>query len=112
MFRFCIFLHFNILSLLGNLKAKLQVSVSNGKALELVSQFGIQNAWFAFLKVRGLNLSKEEAEKAAVLKHFRNKVRRLQKTADTLKDRRQELDAFMSDSFFVFLSVHSLLSEI
>lgn len=77
-------------------------------ALQLVSQFGVQNAWFAFLKVRGLTLSSEDAEKAVALKVFRAKIKRTKKIADDLKDRKDELESFMSQQFDTFLQTNSI----
>lgn len=84
------------------------VTVSNSMALQLVSQFGVQNAWFAFLKVRGLTLSSEDAEKAVALKVFRAKIKRTKKIADDLKDRKDELESFMSQQFDTFLQTNSI----
>uniref|UniRef100_A0A915DZN6 Uncharacterized protein n=1 Tax=Ditylenchus dipsaci TaxID=166011 RepID=A0A915DZN6_9BILA len=84
------------------------VVVSNGQALDLVCQFGVQNAWYAYLKLRGMNLSKEEAEKAVALKKFRNKIRRLKKAAENLKDRHEDFDLFLNKEFSTFLEPNSL----
>lgn len=75
------------------------VAVSNGMALDLVSQFGIQNAWFAILKLTGMNVFKEESEKTKALKHFRNKIQRIKKNVENLKSRHDEFNNFLSKEF-------------
>lgn len=75
------------------------VTVSNGMALDLVSKFGIQNAWFAILKLTGMNMFKEESEKAKALKHFRNKVQRIKKNVENLKTRPDEFNIFLGKEF-------------
>ncbi|KAH7725461.1 Protein C29E4.12 [Aphelenchoides avenae] len=77
------------------------VTVSNNMALDLVGQFGMQNAWHAYLKLRGLNLTKDEAEKVLSIKRFRNKVRRLKQTINTLKGRSDDASTFLSKEFTI-----------
>jgi hypothetical protein len=66
-------------------------------ALNLVSQFDVENAWFAFQKVRGVRDldSQEEQLKTAALKRFRAKVQRVQAAADALKDQTEERSEFL-----------------
>lgn len=85
------------------------VTVSNGMALDLVTQFGMQNAWFAILKLTGINV-KEESEKAKALKHFRNKIQRIKKNVANLKTRPDEFNKFLNKEFnqnFIIESNHS-----
>ncbi|KAL7072914.1 hypothetical protein ACQ4LE_008031 [Meloidogyne hapla] len=90
------------------------VTVSNGMAVQLVAQFGIRNAWFAFLKLRGMKLKNEEAENAREsFTYFRNKIghlRRLTKEFNEKKEKNVEesaknsfdaLSAADFDNFFV-----------
>lgn len=77
------------------------VTVSNSMAMDLVDQFGMQNAWHAFLKLRGMNLTKDEAEKVLPVKRFRNKVRRLKQTIGTLKDRSDDASTFLAKEFSI-----------
>ena len=67
-------------------------------ALELVSKFGVDNAWFAFLKVRGVDgQAQDEALTNAATNRFRERVERAQKAFDHLKESgsKDELDEFM-----------------
>ncbi|KAI1726511.1 hypothetical protein DdX_03232 [Ditylenchus destructor] len=84
------------------------INVNNGTALELVRNFGIQNAWYAFLKLRGMNLSKEDADKAEALKRFRSKIRRLKKTSESLKEKPDDYHIFAGKEFGTFLQPDSL----
>lgn len=84
------------------------VTVSNGMALDLVSQFGVPNAWYAFLKLRGMNLSKEEAEKTQALKRFRNKISRVKKSVEGLKTKPDDYNKFLNKEFSTFLEANSL----
>lgn len=84
------------------------VPVTNGTVLQLVSQFGIQNAWHAFLKLRGLNLPKEEAEKVFPIKRFRDKIRRLKATNETLKERSDDCSTFHAREFNAVLNTAAL----
>ena len=68
----------------------------------------MQNAWYAYLKLQGMNLSKEEAERAVALKKFRNKIKRLKKAAESLKARPQDIDLFLAKEFSSFLKPNSL----
>ncbi|CAK5074800.1 unnamed protein product [Meloidogyne enterolobii] len=91
------------------------VTVSNGMAVELVAQFGIQNAWFAFLKLRGMKLKNEEAENAREsFTYFRNKIGHLRRLTKEFNEKQKEkgceeatknsFDALSSadfDNFFV-----------
>lgn len=87
------------------------VLVTNGMALDLVSQFGTQNAWYAFLKLRGLTLSKSEADKALILKIFRNKIRQLRRNADMLSDQTTEYNNLLSKEFSAVFIESSVVSS-
>jgi hypothetical protein len=87
--------------------------------LQLVAEFGIRNAWFAFLKLRGMKLNNEEAKNAREsFAYFCNKIGHLCRIAreskgDNGKQKEksgEELDAVSSldalssadfDNFFV-----------
>uniref|UniRef100_A0AC34PWJ5 Uncharacterized protein n=1 Tax=Panagrolaimus sp. JU765 TaxID=591449 RepID=A0AC34PWJ5_9BILA len=75
------------------------VKVTNGTVLDLVNQFGIQNAWLAVLKLRGYSVSKEEGETLLPIKRFRERVRKLKSTAETLKSRSDDSTTFLSKEF-------------
>lgn len=88
------------------------VLVTNGMTLDLVSQFGTQNAWYAFLKLRGLTLAKSEADKALALKRFRNKIRQLRRNADLLRDRNVEYNNLLGKEFSAALIESSIASSV
>lgn len=87
------------------------VLVTNGMALDLVSQFGTQNAWYAFLKLRGLTLAKSETDKALALKRFRNKIRQLRRNADLLRNRNTEYNNLLGKDFSAALIESSIVSS-
>ena len=75
------------------------VKVTNSTVLDLVNQFGIQNAWSAVLKLRGHNVTKEGGESILPIKRFRERVRKLKQTAETLKSRSDDSTTFLSKEF-------------
>ncbi|KAE9550744.1 hypothetical protein FO519_006045 [Halicephalobus sp. NKZ332] len=75
------------------------VKVTNSTVLDLVNQFGIQNAWSAVLKLRGYNVTKEGGESILPIKRFRERVRKLKQTAETLKSRSDDSTTFLSKEF-------------
>uniref|UniRef100_A0A183BM89 Homeobox protein prospero n=1 Tax=Globodera pallida TaxID=36090 RepID=A0A183BM89_GLOPA len=83
------------------------VCVSNGMALQLVSQFGIRSAWHAFLRMRGMKVNSEEANGAVdSLKYFHNKIGRLRREVGELKaqagaEKEEQLLAENFDTFLV-----------
>uniref|UniRef100_A0A914HYZ9 Multifunctional methyltransferase subunit TRM112-like protein n=1 Tax=Globodera rostochiensis TaxID=31243 RepID=A0A914HYZ9_GLORO len=82
------------------------VCVSNGMALQLVSQFGIRSAWHAFLRMRGMKVNSEEANGAVdSLKYFHNKIGRLRREVGELKAQTgaEKEEQLLSENFDTFL---------
>ena len=72
----------------------------------MVSQFGVRNAWFAFLKLRGMKLTNEEAETAQPsFAYFRNKIGHLRRQIDGLDgdDQAEQLGTLTGADFDDFL---------
>jgi hypothetical protein len=80
------------------------VKVTNGTVMDLVTQFGIQNAWLAVLKLKGFNVNKESAETILPIKRFRDRVRKLKQTAETLKSRSDDSATFFAKEFVCALN--------
>jgi hypothetical protein len=87
------------------------VKVTNGTVMDLVTQFGIQNAWLAVLKLRGFNVNKESAEAILPIKRFRDRVRKLKQTAETLKTRAEDSATFFAKEFVSALNTGAMDSS-
>jgi hypothetical protein len=87
------------------------VKVTNGTVMDLVTQFGIQNAWLAVLKLRGFNVNKESAEAILPIKRFRDRVRKLKQTAETLKSRSDDSATFFAKEFVSALNTGAMDSS-
>uniref|UniRef100_A0A914YRS6 Uncharacterized protein n=1 Tax=Panagrolaimus superbus TaxID=310955 RepID=A0A914YRS6_9BILA len=87
------------------------VKVTNGTVMDLVTQFGIQNAWLAVLKLRGFNVNKESAEIILPIKRFRDRVRKLKQTAETLKSRSDDSATFFAKEFVCALNTGAVDSS-
>ncbi|CAD5226090.1 unnamed protein product [Bursaphelenchus xylophilus] len=84
------------------------VSVSNAMALELVNRFGLNNAWGAFLKLRGYKIPYDKSipqppEHVQALKRFRRKIRNVRETFNQYRDEGQDTDPFMTRDFVIEL---------
>ena len=72
----------------------------------MVSQFGVKNAWFAFLKLRGMktiNTIEGENEQKAYA-YFRNKIGNLRQQINAQKTNNDEQPAIMDEDFDNFLT--------
>lgn len=81
------------------------VKVTNSTVTDLVNQFGIQNAWLAVLKLSGYNVTKEGGESILPIKRFRERVRKLKQTVETLKSRSDDSTTYLSKEFLPQLNV-------
>ncbi|KAI6229358.1 hypothetical protein M3Y95_00522800 [Aphelenchoides besseyi] len=84
------------------------VIVSNGMALELVNRFGLNNAWGAFLKLKGYHApydknAPQPPEHVQALKRFRRKIRGVREMFNALRDKNEDTSPLMSKEFVVLL---------
>ncbi|KAI6202526.1 hypothetical protein M3Y96_00958300 [Aphelenchoides besseyi] len=84
------------------------VIVSNGMALELVNRFGLNNAWGAFLKLKGYHApydknAPQPPEHVQALKRFRRKIRGVREMFNALRDKNEDTIPLMSKEFVVLL---------
>ncbi|KAI6177854.1 hypothetical protein M3Y97_00952600 [Aphelenchoides bicaudatus] len=84
------------------------VTVSNGMALELVNRFGLNNAWGAFLKLKGYHTpydknAPQPPEHVQALKRFRRKIRTVREMFNSHRDKNEDTNPLMSKEFVILL---------
>ena len=77
----------------------------------MVAEFGIRNAWFAFLKLRGMKLKNEEAENAhESFTYFRNKIGHLRRLTKEFKSDSEKQKGENSEELATVSSLDALSS--